>query len=114
MQQPWATVIAPDCRLRRHCQIDIKRSRLRTRVLQQLVAPLVLSSATPTIMANPIDAAVKARTSDIIHLDAAPATRKPAADAASFFRLFLKSNFKPESVACRSQSLQSQLERIQS
>jgi hypothetical protein len=45
-------------------------------------------------------------------LDATPAIRKPAADAATPIRLLLKSNLNPESDACRIQSLQLQLERI--
>jgi hypothetical protein len=100
-----------DSLMRRHRQIESKRSALRTRLLQPLVAPLVPNSATPTFMASPIDAAVKAKRSDIIHLDATPASRKPAADAATHIRLLLKSNLKPESEACRIQSLQ--LERMQ-
>jgi hypothetical protein len=95
----------------RHCQIESKRSELRTRLLQPLVAPLVVSPATPTFIASPIDAAVNAKRSDIIHPDARPASRKPAAGAATHIRLLLKSNLKPESEACRIQSLQ--LERMQ-
>jgi hypothetical protein len=113
MQQLNATDTARDCLLRRHGQDGIKRSGLRTRLLQQLVAPLVSRSATPTIMANPIDAAVKAKRNDIIHLDTTPASRKPAADAATHIGLLLKSNFNPEFESCRIQSLQLPLERIQ-
>jgi hypothetical protein len=119
MQQLAATDTAPDrlmrrqCLMRRHRQIESKRSALRTRLLQPLVAPLVPNSATPTFMASPIDAAVKAKRSDIIHLDATPASRKPAADAATHIRLLLEFNVKPESEACRIQSLQLQLERMQ-
>jgi len=114
MQQPDATEIVPDCQLRRHCQSDIRCSGLRTRILPQLVAPLVLSWATPGIKTIPIDAAIKAKTSDTLHLYATPASQKPAAEAATHFRLLLRSNLKPELVSCRINSPQSQLERMQS
>ena len=100
--------------MRRHCNIEINPSELRSRLLQPLVTPLLHSWAAPTIMANPFDAAVKAKRSDINHLDATPVIRKPAADAATHIRLLLKSNFKPESDACRIQNLQLQFERMQS
>jgi hypothetical protein len=100
--------------MRRHCQIDIKRSGLRSRLLQPLVAPLVPNSATPTTMAKPIDTAVNTRRIDIIHLDATAASRKPAAGTATQIKSFLKSNVKPEPETRRIQSLQLQLEQMQS
>jgi hypothetical protein len=114
MQWPDATDTARGCLMRRHCNIEINCCGLRSRLLRPLVAPLVPSSATPTIMANPIDAVIKVKRSDIIHLDATAAIRKPAVDAATQIRLLLKSKVKPEPDACRIQSLQLQFERMQS
>jgi hypothetical protein len=106
-----------DCLMRRHRQIESKRSQLRTRLLQPLVVPLVVSPATPIFIASPIDAAVNAKRNDIIHLDATPASRnsaaEAAADTATHIRLLLESNVKPASEAGRIQSLQLQFERMQ-
>ena len=95
-------------------KIEISRYRLGIRRLQELVSALLASRAASSIMANPINAAVKVKTGDIVHLDATSAMWKPATVAVTHIRLLSKSNLRPEVDACRRQNLQVALARMQS